>query len=56
MKCIAQSEKTKYSSPLEMFQDIYDKPTAELQKQLKEFKEHIKIYKEHYPLNKYEKM
>lgn len=56
MKCINESEKTKYCDPLEMFKDIYDKPTAELNKQMEEFKEHVKIYKEHYPLNKYEKM
>ncbi len=54
LKCVNTSENTKYSSPMEMFLDVYDKPTKNIEKQMQEFKEHIKQYKDHYPLNKFE--
>lgn len=56
MKCVSNSENIKYSDPMEMFMDVYDKPTRNIEKQMKEFKDHINEYKDHYPLDKYEKL
>ncbi len=39
-----------------MFQDVYDKPSKEIEKQIKQFKEHIEENKDKYPLSSYDKM
>jgi hypothetical protein len=39
-----------------MFMDVFDKPSALLEKQMKEFLEHLNQHKDHYPLDNYEKM
>jgi hypothetical protein len=56
MESVSKAEKTKYHKPTEMFFDVYDKPSALLEKQQKEFLEHLKTNSQHYPLNNYEKI
>ena len=56
LECVAKAEKTKYAKPTEMFLDIYDKPTALLEKQRKEFLDHLKANSKNYPMDAYEKI
>lgn len=55
MSCVTEAEKAKFHKPTEMFMDVFDKPSALLQRQMKEFEEYVKANKEHYPLENYEK-
>ena len=56
MEAVSKAEKTKYAKPTEMFLDVFDKPSALLEKQRAEFLEHLKANKKHYPMTSYENM
>jgi hypothetical protein len=53
---MASAEKTRFHKPTEMFMDVFDKPSALIEKQMREFKEYVQNHKEHYPLDNYDKM
>jgi 2-oxoisovalerate dehydrogenase E1 component alpha subunit len=55
MECFHKAEKLKRAKPTSIFDDVYDKPHALLEKQKKEMLEHIKLYNKEYPLELYEK-
>lgn len=55
LECVARAEKVKYCKPSEMFNDVFDKRTPLLDKQMNEMLEHIKAQKAHYPMELYEK-
>ena len=55
MECFHNAEKVKRAKPTDMFEDVFDKLPANLERQKKEMLEHIKNYKSEYPLDLYEK-
>lgn len=55
LECVGRSEKVKYCKPSEMFDDVFDKKSPLLERQMREMLEHVKSQKDHYPLELYEK-
>ena len=55
LECVSRAEKVKYCKPIEMFNDVFDKPSVLLERQSREMLDHVKAHKEHYPLELYEK-
>ena len=56
MEAFHKAETIKRAKPTDMFEDVFDKLPANLEKQKKEMLEHIKNYKNEYPLDLYEKL
>jgi len=56
MKAFAGAESEKRGNPESLFEDVYDKMPANLEKQKQEMKDIVSKYKEHYPLEHYEQM
>jgi 2-oxoisovalerate dehydrogenase E1 component alpha subunit len=50
------AEKQRYASPLEIFQDVYNVQSKNLQNQEKSLRDHLKRYENKYPLDKHEKV
>ena len=50
---LKKSALEKYSAVEELFEDVYDVKTRNLEEQEKELKEHLKSYGEHYHLEKF---
>lgn len=44
------------AKPTEMFEEVFDRPTQNLERQRAEMIKHLKIYKNEYPLEHYEKL
>ncbi len=53
---IKEAESKRLPSPVEMFMDVYDKPTKNLMRQIADLKKHLKLYEDKYPLEKHEKI
>ena len=51
-----KAEKIKKAKITDMFEDVYDVPTAQLERQKEELIEHLKIYKDQYPMDTYERL
>lgn len=54
LTALVTAEKKKKPSIASMFDDIYDVPTDDLQKQHQELLDHLDQYKEHYKLDNYD--
>ena len=39
-----------------MFEDVYDKPTAQIERQKEELLEHLKLHKDKYPMDTFERI
>eukprot|EP00096_Caligus_rogercresseyi_P015161 TRINITY_DN7601_c0_g1_i2.p1 TRINITY_DN7601_c0_g1~~TRINITY_DN7601_c0_g1_i2.p1 ORF type:complete len:435 (+),score=114.99 TRINITY_DN7601_c0_g1_i2:89-1393(+) len=55
LEAFAKAEKELKPPLKEMFIDVYDELTPQLQSQMKEMEAHVELYKEHYPLKSYAK-
>lgn len=53
---IKDAESKRLASPVEMFMDVYDKPSKNLMRQIADLKKHLKLYEDKYPLEKHEKI
>ena len=53
MTALVTAEKKKKPSIESMFEDVYDVPTPELERQKAELMEHLKQYGKHYNLDQY---
>jgi 2-oxoisovalerate dehydrogenase E1 component alpha subunit len=54
-KGLKAAESQRLASPLEIFNDVYDERTKNLNKQMNELKNHLSMYENEYPLHKHEK-
>ncbi|RNA34704.1 2-oxoisovalerate dehydrogenase subunit mitochondrial-like [Brachionus plicatilis] len=51
MECFHNAEKQKRARPQSLFDDVYDKLPAHLEKQRNEMVDHVKMYRKEYPLD-----
>lgn len=56
MECFHNAEKQKRARPQSLFDDVYDKLPAHLEKQRNQMVDHVKMYRNEYPLELYDKM
>ena len=56
IQAIDKAEKMRKGKPTDMFNEVYDTLTPNLEKQKAELLEHLKTYKDQYPMETYEKL
>jgi hypothetical protein len=56
MNAFHVAEKEKRAKPTDMFQDVYDTPTKNLERQQADLIEHLKLYKNEYPTDLFQKL